>query len=130
MKKGTEIETWEDICKLLNIDPITSIAWVEHLEEEDRAPQLGLFRCTKLSQALNNGIDPYAIRHADKYYPRFNMYDSNDPSGFGFSGVDGGWTRSDAYVGARLSYNDPNLATHAGTKFTSWYRDWMVIPKK
>ena len=130
MKEGTEIQSWEDICEALNIDPVASIAWVQSLPEADQAPMLGVFRCMKLNEALNKGLDPYASRSADKTYPLFNMYDGSDPSGFWFANVAGGWTFSDSHVGARLSNNDPKLSRHAAKTFTAWYRDWMTIPKK
>jgi hypothetical protein len=130
MKTGTEIQSWEDICEALNIDPVTSIAWVQNLPEADQAPMLGVFRCMKLNEALNQGKDPYASRSADKTFPVFNMYDGNDPSGFGFSYVVLDWPRSRSYVGSRLSNNDAKLSRHAANTFAPWYRDWMTIPKK
>jgi hypothetical protein len=77
------------------------------------------------TEALNEGVDPYANEDDEKWWPVFEMYDGDDESGFGFSGVGCGWARSYSYVGSRLAFNDSEIAKYAGKTFTSTYKAFM-----
>jgi hypothetical protein len=81
-------------------------------------------------EALNEGKDPYEKKGAYKCWPVFNMYDANDPSGFGFSHVVLVWSHSASSVGARLSFNDDDIAEYAGRTFTSTYQKFMKLQPK
>lgn len=56
-----------------------------------------------------------------KYEPRF----VGGSSGFRFHGCDH-W-RTFSYVGSRLCLESSELAVHAGTKFTRWYKQIIII---
>jgi hypothetical protein len=124
MKEFSKIETWEDICEALNIDPVKSLAWVDHLEEEDKKPQAALFKINKLRKlSWGDEIPSFANGNQEKWFPVFN-----GRSGFGFS--DTGYDVTDTYVGARLSYKTEEDSDHAATQFIEWYEDLMVIPEE
>lgn len=128
MKKGTEIKTWEDICEVLNIDQVASLAKFDTFDEEDKLPQMRFFQLTKLSKALwGEEIPTFTKPTQKKWFPVFWGNNKNEKSGFGFTDSGPYYDRTVTVVGARLSYPSEELSDHAGTVFIEWYRDMMVI---
>lgn len=127
--KPSEFKTWEDVCAALNIDPIASLAFAEQLPDEDKAAQIAFFKLSKLSKACYEGKQPdWKNSKEYKYWPYFDMNDSDAPAGFGFSRTGYGYWLTLTFVGSRLCYPTRELAEHAGTQFIDWYRDVMVLP--
>jgi hypothetical protein len=130
MKKATEIkevETWEELCAAIGIDPVQSLVWAENLEEEDKGPQIALFRLSKLSKYYWDEVIPsFKNGKQEKWFPLFYGLHSTAPSGFGFSNSDTNYDHTDTNVGARLSYPTKKLSDSAAKHFLPWYYDLMV----
>lgn len=76
-----------------------------------------------ITKAFNEGWVPdWNDTSQSKYFPWFEMGGS---SGFQFF-VYGYW-RSSSSVGSRLCFKSSNLAEHVGKKFTSVYKQFMLI---
>src|SRR6478736_5769926 len=98
----TDIKTFEDACKALNLDSTTIIPDFSLFPESDKEAMIAHAKLVIIAKAINgdwlpdwNDWDQY------KYYPWFEM---GSPSGGGFSFIDfGGWY-SGSIVGSRLCF--------------------------
>ena len=76
-----------------------------------------------LTKAFNEGWVPeWNDSNQWKYFPWFEMGGS---SGFRYGDYD--YWRSDSNVGSRLCFKSSKLAEHVGKKFTTVYKQFMLI---
>jgi hypothetical protein len=131
MKKATEIkevETWEELCEAIGIDPVQSLAWAEQLPEERRPAMIAVFRFTELTNYYwGEIVASFKDSGQEKWFPVFYGRDSTEPSGFGFSHSLTFYVLTYTFVGARLSYPTKKLSDSSAKNFLSWYRDFMVV---
>lgn len=93
--------------------------WCMGLDEDEKAG-----RFIKLLRKSLNGPDweaDFDNKDQVKYVPWF----VGGSSGFRFSDC-GGW-RARSYVGSRLCFKEGRLAVHAGTKFTKWFKQAIIV---
>lgn len=130
MNQQNQFETWEDICKALNIDPVASLSFADQLPDEDKAPVTAFFKLSKLSKACYGDKAPdWQNANEYKYFPYFDMDDSDDSTGFGLGYVYTSYWGANTISGSRLCFPTREMAEYAGRNFIAWYRDLMVLPK-
>jgi hypothetical protein len=120
----TDIKTFEDACKVLNLDATTIIPDFSFFPESDRQAMIDHAKLVIIAKAINgdwvpdwNNWDQY------KYYPWFKM---GSPSGGGFSydDCDGWYTCST--VGSRLCFETREQAKYVGKQFEDLYKSYFV----
>ncbi|MDN3672636.1 hypothetical protein QWY99_06155 [Flavobacterium branchiarum] len=120
----TDIKTFEDACKVLNLDPAIIIPDFSLFPESDRQAMIDHTKLVIIAKAINgdwvpdwNDWDQY------KYHPWFKMV---SPSGGGFScyGYDSWLTLS--AVGSRLCFQTRDMAKYAGKQFEELYKSYFV----
>jgi len=120
----TDIKTFEDACKVLNLDSTTIIPDFSLFPESDKEAMIAHAKLVIISKAINgdwipdwNNWDQY------KYYPWFRM---GSPSGGGFScNVFDGWYAYSG-VGSRLCFETREIAKYVGKQFEDLYKVYFV----
>jgi hypothetical protein len=122
-----QIKTFEDACKVLNLDPVKVLPDVSAFPPTHQAALTAAGKLFIIADALNEGWKPdWNDDDEYKYYPWFDLEkDKNNPSGFRLFGVFCNCT--DSSVGSRLCFKSRDIAEYAGTQFVDLYRDLMVI---
>jgi hypothetical protein len=120
----TDIKTFEDACKVLNLDSTTIIPDFSLFPESDKEAMIAHAKLVIIAKAINgdwlpnwNDWDQY------KYYPWFNM---GSPSGGGFSYYDFDYWRTCSTVGSRLCFETREQAKYAGNQFEALYKSYFV----
>jgi len=118
----TEIKSFEDACKALNVS--TDLPDFSMLSTEEQKAMTAHYKLTVIAKALNEGWKPkWENSDQTKYYPWFNM-DQSD-GGFSYNGYDDHCSGSS--VGSRLCYHSREVAKYAGTQFEDLYKDYMIF---
>ena len=119
----TEIKTFEDACKAINVEP-TIIPDFSLFPEADRQAMIDHAKLVIIAKAINGDWVPdWKDWDQYKYYPWFEM---GSPSGGGFSydGYDHWDTGS--RVGSRLCFETREKAKYAGKQFEDLYKSYFV----
>jgi hypothetical protein len=119
----TEIKTFEDACKAINVEP-TIIPDFSLFPELDRQAMIDHAKLVIIAKAINGDWVPdWKDWNQYKYYPWFEM---GSPSGGGFSCVD--YVRWITYsiVGSRLCFETREQAKYAGKQFEDLYKSYFV----
>ncbi|MFA6057255.1 MAG: hypothetical protein WC756_03575 [Taibaiella sp.] len=107
-----QFNSWEDICKHKGVDPVQSLPFPEPTTSYEVGMN-AFHKVTTIREVLNEGTE----HDGYYYYPWF------DRSGGGFSFVGYRCAYTGSRVGARLSYNTSDIATHAGKTFIEEYKE-------
>jgi hypothetical protein len=120
----TEIKTFEDACKVLNLDPASIIPDFSLFPESDRQAMIDHAKLIIIAKAINaDWVPDWENGKWDKYYPWFVMGSS---SGVGFSYDDyAGWD-TDSTVGSRLCFESREKAKCVGEQFQYLYKSYFV----
>jgi hypothetical protein len=119
----TEIKTFDDACKVLNLDA-SIIPDFSLFPESDRQPMIDHAKLVIIAKAINGDwIPDWKDWNQYKYYPWFEMGSS---SGVGFSDGDCGSWRTDSDVGSRLCFETREKAKYAGKQFEDLYKSYFV----
>ena len=122
----TEIKTFEDACKAINVEP-TIIPDFSLFPESDQEAMIAHAKLIIIAQAINGDWVPdWTNGEWDKYYPWFKM---GSPSGGGFSYLVFVSWYTTSHVGSRLCYKSRDLAIYAGQQFTDIYEDFLTLNK-
>ncbi len=131
MKKYTDLKTFEDACKYLQLDEVKVIPDFIFYPEKDREAMIAhaklIIICKAANQLDNNGkeYNPNWEDYSEyKYYPWFDMDDSSSASRFSFN-VCGNWVSGSA-VGSRLCFISRELAEYIGKQFIGLYKSYFV----
>jgi len=120
----TEIKTFEDACKVLNLDPTTIIPDFSLFPESDRQAMIDHAKLVIIAKAINGDWVPdWNNEKWDKYFPWFVMGSS---SGVGFSYFDCVYWLAISVVGSRLCFESSEKAKYAGTQFEELYKSYFV----
>ena len=115
----TEIKTFEDACKALNITPATfdfSLMPIEHQKS-----MAAYCKLVVIANALNEDWKAdFENANQIKYVPYF-IY----RSGFGLSYHGYDYWNTSALVGSRLCYKSRELAIYAAKQFADIYNDFL-----
>ena len=120
----TDIKTFEDACKVLNLDATTIIPDFSFFPESEKEAMIAHCKLVIIAKAINGDWVPdWNDWGQYKYYPWFKM---GSPSGGGFSyDVCDGWAAYSA-VGSRLCFETREMAKYAGKQFEDLYKAYFV----
>ncbi|WP_052257127.1 hypothetical protein [Flavobacterium sp. AED] len=119
----TEIKTFEDACKAINVEP-TIIPDFSFFPESDRQAMIDHAKLVIIAKAINGDWVPdWTNGEWDKYYPWFEM---GSPSGGGFSYDDCAYWYTVSGVGSRLCFESREKAIYAGQQFEDLYKSYFV----
>lgn len=126
------IKTFEDACKVLNLDPKTCLPDVSGIPADDQDAITAHCKLIIIAKALNGDWTPDWSDHSQgKFYPWFDVKaDKNNKSGLGLSYGDYVYSVSASSVGSRLSYRTRELATYAGKQFLEIYKTYFLYDQK
>ena len=119
----TEIKTFEDACKAINVEP-TIIPDFSLFPESDQQAMIAHAKLVIIAKAINGDWVPdWTNGEWDKYYPWFKM---GSPSGGGFSYDDCDNWHTTSIVGSRLCFESSEKAEYAGNQFEDLYKAYFV----
>ena len=119
----TEIKTFEDACKAINVEP-TIIPDFSLFPESDQQAIIAHAKLVIIAKAINGEWVPdWTNGKWDKYYPWFKI---GSPSGGGFSYYDYANWHTYSGVGSRLCFESSEKAIYAGKQFEDLYKVYFV----
>ena len=119
----TEIKTFEDACKAINVE-LTIIPDFSLFPESDRQAMIDHAKLVIIAKAINGDWVPnWKDYDQYKYYPWFEM---GSPSGGGFSCHDDDYWNASSGVGSRLCFETREQAKYAGKQFEDLYKSYFV----
>ena len=128
--KYTDLKTFEDACKVLELDAETVIPNFSCLPEEKQKAMIAHVKLIFIAEAANkieNGgevwIPDWNNQDEFKYYPWFKK----SLSGLRCDDFDYWIARTT--VGSRLCYKTKELAEYIGNQFSDLYEDDFIIEK-
>jgi hypothetical protein len=120
----TDIKTFEDACKVLNLEPATIIPDFSLFPETDREAMIAHAKLIIIAKAINGDwIPDWTDSSQWKYYPWFEMGSS---SGVGFSCGDCASWYSGSSVGSLLCFENREKAKYVGKQFQELYKIYFV----
>ena len=118
------IKSYEDACKVLNIQPISENA-VAAFPKEDRKSMLAYHKLTVITKAINGGWKPdWNDRSQYKYFPIF--YYKN--AGLAFAYTSNAASDTTANIGSRLCFKTEAMSDYAAATFANLYTDFYCLP--
>ena len=123
MNTEKKIASYEDACRVLNIQPINEEVF-NIFPKEDQRSMLAYHKLTVITRALNNGWKPnWDDPNEWKYYPLFRYVNA------GLSCAYTAFTASSttANIGSRLCFPTSALAKYAAEHFADLYRDYYCF---
>ena len=119
-----EIKTFEDACKVQNLDPSKVIPDFSFFPESDRKAMIAHAKLVIINKAIvGDWVPDWENYNEYKYYPWFEMGSS---SGVGFAYVGCvGWCAV-SYVGSRLCFQTREQAVYAAKQFEDLYKEYFV----
>lgn len=126
MNFKSEVNSYEDICKILGIDPDLEPD-VSAYDEEDKEAVISIFRLWKANKVAWNG----EVIDFNIYQPRYEIYcDLNNEAGLGLGfAYNTNHLSSDyTYVGSRLLWPSPTVAKHIFKVMHEDFFNMMKIP--
>lgn len=120
MNTEKKIASYEDACRVLNIQPINEEVF-NIFPKEDQRSMLAYHKLTVITRALNNGWKPnWDDQNEWKYYPLFRYVNA----GLSCALTNTAATYTYAAVGSRLCFPTSALAKYAAEHFADLYRDY------
>lgn len=118
------IKSYEDACKVLNIQSISENA-VAAFPKEDRKSMLAYHKLTVITKAINGGWKPdWNDRSQYKYFPIF--YYKN--AGLAFAYSHSAASATSACIGSRLCFKTEAMSDYAAATFANLYTDFYCLP--
>lgn len=123
MNTSKKITSYEDACKVLNIQPINEEVF-NAFPKEDQRSMLAYHKLTVITRALNNGWKPnWDDQNEWKYYPLFRYVNAGLSYAYTFNAA----SATGAIVGSRLCFPTSALAKYAAEHFADLYRDYYCF---
>lgn len=123
MNTEKKIASYEDACRVLNIQPINEEVF-NIFPKEDQRSMLAYHKLTVITRALNNGWKPnWDDQNEWKYYPLFRYV--NAGLSYAYTTYSAAITR--AIIGSRLCFPTSALAKYAAEHFADLYRDYYCF---
>ena len=118
------VNSYEDACEVVDIDPIESLPFVTPVNKRQVATN-ARFMVDVIQEAIvGDWVADYNNPNQRKWYPRF-IYDSASTS-FRFSYAFYGSAYAYASSGARLSFETEEQAIYVGTKFIDLFNKFLI----
>lgn len=122
MDTSKKITSYEDACKVLNIQPINEEVF-NAFPKEDQRSMLAYHKLTVITRALNNGWKPnWDDQNEWKYYPLFRYVNA----GLSYAYTNYAASYATASLGYRLCFYASRLARYAGNQFTDLYEQILI----
>lgn len=122
MNTEKKIASYEDACRVLNIQPINEEAF-NIFPKEDQRSMLAYHKLTVITRALNNGWKPnWDDQNEWKYYPLFRYVNA----GLSCATTNSAASSAGAIIGSRLCFYASRLARYAGNQFTDLYEQILI----
>ena len=119
-----EIKTFEDACKVLNLDAAKVIPDFSLFPVEEQEPMKAHAKLIIIAKAINGDwIPDWKNWDQYKYHPYFLM---GSPSSGGFSCRDCVSWHAASIVGSRLCFETREKAIYAGETFEELYKTYFV----
>lgn len=123
MNTEKKITSYEDACKVLNIQPINEEVF-NAFPKEDQRSMLAYHKLTVITRALNNGWKPnWDDQNEWKYYPLFRYVNA----GLSYANASYAASLTTALIGSRLCFPTSALAKYAAEHFADLYRDYYCF---
>lgn len=123
MNTEKKIASYEDACRVLNIQPINEEVF-NIFPKEDQRSMLAYHKLTVITRALNNGWKPnWDDQNEWKYYPLFRYVNA----GLSCAAASNAATFTNASIGSRLCFPTSALAKYAAEHFADLYRDYYCF---
>ena len=123
MNTEKKIASYEDACRVLNIQPINEEVF-NIFPKEDQRSMLAYHKLTVITRALNNGWKPnWDDQNEWKYYPLFRYVNA----GLSCANAYNTATNTFASIGSRLCFPTSALAKYAAEHFADLYRDYYCF---
>lgn len=123
MNTEKKIASYEDACRVLNIQPINEEVF-NIFPKEDQRSMLAYHKLTVITRALNNGWKPnWDDQNEWKYYPLFRYVNAGLSSAFTSNAA----AATNATIGSRLCFPTSALAKYAAEHFADLYRDYYCF---
>ena len=123
----TDIKTFEDACKALNIEPV--VPDFSSAPDKHRKAMIAHYKLVIIVEAVNEGWTPDWSNEDEYKYELWPdvVADTTKPSGFGlsFGGCDFWFTAT--CVGSRLCFKSRDIARHTFETFIELYEDYLLI---
>lgn len=118
------IKSYEDACKVLNIQPISENA-VAAFPKEDRKSMLAYHKLTVITKAINGGWKPdWNDRSQYKYFPVFYYKNAGLASAYAHYAA----SNTTANIGSRLCFKTEAMSDYAAATFSDLYTDFYCLP--
>ena len=126
MDTSKKITSYEDACKVLNIQPINEEVF-NAFPKEDQRSMLAYHKLTVITRALNNGWKPnWDDQNEWKYYPLFRYVNAGLSCAITYYSA----AIALASFGSRLCFPTSALAKYAAEHFADLYRDYYCFASK
>ena len=123
MNTEKKIASYEDACRVLNIQPINEEVF-NIFPKEDQRSMLAYHKLTVITRALNNGWKPnWDDQNEWKYYPLFRYVNAGLSCAYTYNSA----ANSSASIGSRLCFPTSALAKYAAEHFADLYRDYYCF---
>lgn len=123
MNTEKKIASYEDACRVLNIQPINEEVF-NIFPKEDQRSMLAYHKLIVITRALNNGWKPnWDDQNEWKYYPLFRYVNA----GLSYAITSHAAADALAAVGSRLCFPTSALAKYAAEHFADLYRDYYCF---
>lgn len=123
MNTEKKIASYEDACRVLNIQPINEEVF-NIFPKEDQRSMLAYHKLTVITRALNNGWKPnWDDQNEWKYYPLFRYVNA----GLSCALTTDAASYANASIGSRLCFPTSALAKYAAEHFADLYRDYYCF---
>lgn len=118
----TKIKSYEDACKVLNIEPIADKVF-NAFQQEDRKTMAAYHKLAVITRAINDGWQPDWNNPNDRKYEPY-MY--TNTAGLAYAIASDAPSYTNAYIGSRLCFRDYERAAFAVKTFgDTLYKDYF-----
>lgn len=117
------IETFEDACERLGLDP-SNLPNLSTLPKRLKKPLIAFYKLMVVFESINDKWLPdYNNKNQCKYYPLFEI----DPSGTGFFDCKNSSVFNNTKTNSFLCCNTQDKALYAGKQFIELWKDYYLI---
>lgn len=126
VEDAPRVTSYEEACERVGVEPLTE----ERIKAlELRPDEVARKKLEVITAALNEGWSPdWNNREQYKYYPYFYIEPRKNGAAAGLSYAGAGHAASitDAHLGSRLCFHEPDAARYAGRTFTELYEQLLL----
>ena len=126
VEDAPRVKSYEEACERVGVEPLTE----EHIKAlELRPDEVARKKLEVITAALNEGWSPDWNNTSEyKYYPYFYIEPRKHGAAAGLSCTNAYYTASytDASIGSRLCFHEPDAARYAGRTFTELYEQLLL----